>query len=160
MRYRYCVITDDAGGADGNLCDALIATDGRVLYIDPPVEAKFQLLPFMGRVKVQVFHKGELLVLCDYGREVCGMGRKPSKWHIGYEVYERIEDAIARAKVVSENDVVPPPAVNPVEVQTQVDAKERTKALVDAINAITPKELGKLPLVKALKKALKKGGRK
>lgn len=49
-----------------------------------------------------VFFKGELLVLDSiYGRSIPD-GRKPSKWFVAYECFEKIEDAVKRAKTVYE----------------------------------------------------------
>ena len=51
--------------------------------------------------RVPVFHIGEILILNDDGREVCGHGRKPNTWDVTCENFHDIEDAIVRAKEVS-----------------------------------------------------------
>lgn len=48
-----------------------------------------------------MFHIGEILILDDDSREVCGHGRKPNKWNVTCESFHDIEDAIVRAKEVS-----------------------------------------------------------
>ena len=48
-------------------------------------------------VKLPVFHRGEILLLDDSGREICGMQRKPSKWFIEYEEFKTLKKAIVRA---------------------------------------------------------------
>ena len=48
-----------------------------------------------------VFFVGELLAINAYGREICGRGRKPSNWHIGYEIFFDPLEALRRAKEVT-----------------------------------------------------------
>lgn len=47
-----------------------------------------------------VFVLGEILVLDTDGREFAGSGRKPSKWSVTVEYFDKIEDAVARAREV------------------------------------------------------------
>ena len=52
----------------------------------------------------QVFWKGEILVLDESGREIGGVGRKPSKWFVTCEHFNNIEDAIRRSREVTRDD--------------------------------------------------------
>lgn len=52
-------------------------------------------------LRCPVFHRGEILVLDEDGREVAGHGRKPSKWDVDVELFETIEQAVARAARLS-----------------------------------------------------------
>lgn len=45
------------------------------------------------------FELGEILILDgEYGREVCGKGRKPSKWAVECMYFSDLETAVERAK--------------------------------------------------------------
>lgn len=70
---KLCVITA-AKDEDGNQYDCLIQNH------DP-----FDFHP------KQAFVQGELLVVDDYGREVSGKGRKPSKWDVEYELFDFVD---------------------------------------------------------------------
>lgn len=50
------------------------------------------------RIKVPVYVLGEILVLDEYGREVGGHGRKPSKWDVTCEEFDSLDDAIKRMR--------------------------------------------------------------
>lgn len=52
----------------------------------------------------QVFWPGEILVLDGNGREIGGMGRKPSKWFVEVEEFDNVEDAIARAREIERHE--------------------------------------------------------
>lgn len=148
-KFLYCVITD-AGDSNGGCADDLALPDpDRTDGIWPAYTTEFE----SGRineetskalitVRTPVFSVGELLILNKWGREVCGAGRKPSKWHIGYEVYEDFADALLRAQEVSRvwtfRDPFPPPAKPPVESQTAEDRKARTEMLCEAIRNSLP----------------------
>ena len=79
---------------DGNLAAALV-------YKLPPQMRMAVLL----NGRAQVFELGEILVLDDeYGREVSGRGRKPSKWDVDCESFSNIEAAVERALAVMNAD--------------------------------------------------------
>ena len=52
-----------------------------------------------------VFEIGEILSVLKedgiYGREVDTKGRKPSKWCVDFEVFDKIEDAVAKSREVA-----------------------------------------------------------
>jgi len=52
----------------------------------------------MQRAQLPVFSEGEILLINRHGREICGHGRKPSKWNPQYEIFWRLSDAILRVK--------------------------------------------------------------
>jgi hypothetical protein len=52
---------------------------------------------FVMALRAPCFTLGEILILDGSGREVCGRGRKPSKWFIETEGFGTIEEAAARA---------------------------------------------------------------
>lgn len=56
----------------------------------------------MEYIRVPVFQEGEILIIDKSGREIAGLGRKPSKWAVEYEVFDNLEDAIKKAIKVSE----------------------------------------------------------
>ena len=56
-------------------------------------------------LRVPVFYVGELLVLDGSGREVCGKGRKPSKWGVRCDEFDSIDEAVARAVAVTHASV-------------------------------------------------------
>jgi len=163
-RLFYCVITEL--GPSGNLCDNFamrlpdeVGVGGAVYTTEFPAEAinEETVRTDLVQVKMPAFVVGELLVLNECGREVCGHGRKPSKWFIGYEVYEDVQAAIARAVAVTEaswfSKPVPPPERPPAEVQTADGAKAQSDALVERIRGMSREELLRTPLGKALAEA-------
>ena len=93
-------------------------------------------------MRVPVFCLGEILILNKFGREVNGYGRKPSKWFIGCEIYEKFEDALNRvlqiddwcAENKTEGKTPPPPLVVPLRVQT---IKEREQYSVDMVELVS-----------------------
>lgn len=52
-------------------------------------------------LRQRVFELGEILILDGSGREVGGMGRKPSKWSVTTEEFDDIEAAVARSREVT-----------------------------------------------------------
>jgi hypothetical protein len=51
--------------------------------------------------KLPVFDLGEILILdSPYGREVCGRGRKPSKWFVEFEHFTKLEYAVKRSQAL------------------------------------------------------------
>lgn len=96
---RYQVITgvpdmNDVEKAVGNLAAVfeLWGTDyvGRATHRINPLECL--------ALRAPVFHVGEILIVNFDGREIGHLGRKASKWSVTYDEYERVEDAIERAK--------------------------------------------------------------
>jgi|GEM_PF-2697091 len=54
-------------------------------------------------VCLPVFSLGEILILDNYGREIAGRGRKPSKWSVTCEEFDSLDNAIeCSQKVLSE----------------------------------------------------------
>jgi len=86
------------------------------------------------RLRVPVFHLGEILVLDGSGREVSGLGRKPGKWSVTIEEFTDIDLAVARAMDVMlgnfghvdleadvpEADPPPSPLTRTVEIRDDV----------------------------------------
>lgn len=64
---------------------------------------RFERLDIMVALELRypVFTLGEILVLDDSGREVSGIGRKPSKWFVSYETFDTIELAVDRAREIT-----------------------------------------------------------
>ncbi len=44
-------------------------------------------------LRTPVFHRGEILVMDLEGREVGGLGRKPSKWYVTVKIVDTIQEA-------------------------------------------------------------------
>ncbi len=91
-RFQWCVITHGPTEKDGNQFDDLVSfEDTDVEYFDgknpPRVLAEKGSDGFI-HFKNNVFEVGEMFpVGKDFGRELCGAGRKPSKWDIGYVLF-------------------------------------------------------------------------
>ena len=49
-------------------------------------------------VRLPVFEEGEILVVNKHGREIAGLGRKPSKWRVEFETFWTLRAALRRAK--------------------------------------------------------------
>lgn len=103
--YTFAVITkvpDADKGEKGNLC----ITDLYVRKDDGTIVPAEDIIPTIwAGLVTPVFTVGEILVLDSaYGREVSGLGRKPSKWEVGVETFTEIEKAIDRAKEVTNQD--------------------------------------------------------
>jgi hypothetical protein len=100
---RYQVITrvpdpDLDPTATGNLYDAIgWWPDGG----DYDYKAKAVRDYKRGSMWMPVFELGEVVIVNESGREVVGHGRKADKWDVGYEEFDDIEQAIARAIEVS-----------------------------------------------------------
>jgi len=45
-------------------------------------------------IRVKNFELGEILILDDYGREIGGRGRKPSKWFVEHKEFDSLDEAI------------------------------------------------------------------
>jgi len=59
--------------------------------------------PFMAPSFFQeVFSLGEIIVVDEWGREIGGVGRKPSKWGVESEVFSSVGDAVVCSNRVLE----------------------------------------------------------
>ena len=58
-------------------------------------------MALMLEFRVEVFTLGEILIVDDSGREYAGKGRKPSKWGVGFEYFDDLDAATAKAIEVS-----------------------------------------------------------
>ena len=94
--YEFLVISwvpNPEEGGDGNLYNGWIAwekqSDGTY---------KRTLPGFGGTFFRENFTVGEVLIVDKaHGREITGLGRKPSKWHVEYVVFDNIKDAVEKA---------------------------------------------------------------
>ncbi len=76
---------------------------------DPDDKHGLKVRPLAGEIgmamllefRVEVFTLGEILIVDDSGREFAGKGRKPSKWGVGFEYFDDIDSATAKAIEVS-----------------------------------------------------------
>lgn len=114
--YTFCVITkvpDPDKGESGNLASAgpiyqqteepSESNNWRGKVGPPPPEVGLGLLI---NFRVPVFAAGEIVILdSEYGREVCGAMRMPSKWDVEVEHFTDIEKAIDRACAVPEEEI-------------------------------------------------------
>lgn len=97
---RFAVITEvcdpeTGGNAATALGQLYRRTSGTGLELEP-VDGMTAMM-----LSIPVFHVGEILILNEGGREISGLGRKPSKWDIEYEVFDMIEGAVQRALEVA-----------------------------------------------------------
>lgn len=104
-RFQWCVITSGpTASIDGNLYDATISFEASEVELfdgknKPRVIAKKGSPGFI-HFKSNPFEVGEIFpVDKNFGRELVGEGRKPSKWDIGYVLFKSrdYKDAIALA---------------------------------------------------------------
>ena len=108
MKYTYAVIVSVS--EEGNAADNLAVPDKSGVLSMMQGALKRYSNSFMGGsavgVRSPIFHVGEILVLdSEYGREVAGCGRKPSKWDVGVEYFDNIERAIERAIEVTRKEM-------------------------------------------------------
>lgn len=80
-----------------------------ILYETPPItvdrDTDKRRSKNIIEIKRQVFAPGEILIVDPvYGREYGWPGRKPSKWAVEFERFERVEDAVKRAKEIMDNE--------------------------------------------------------
>jgi len=102
MNYKIAVITrvPDPETDDGNLAAALVYRLPSQLRLACVLQGR-----------TPVFHLGEILILDGNGREVVGLGRKPSKWDVGYQTFAALDEAIVRAQeVMQQAEPAPDPA--------------------------------------------------
>lgn len=86
---EWCVITD-VGESDmimprGNLANAQVY----------PIDGGPVVIELALAYGTPVFERGELLLVNEHGREVCGAGRKPNKWDVRYETFPFAELELA-----------------------------------------------------------------
>ncbi len=87
---------------EGNLASIFVLekddpyNEGRTCLEEVEIAEAFKSTPL--NVRVRVFKPGEIIVIGSDGRDQ--FTRKPSKWNVEYEVFDNIEDAIARARAV------------------------------------------------------------
>lgn len=84
------------------------AMPGQVARVDPanpngpPIP--FDAVQAILGLRVQVFTLGEVLLLDgEYGRELVGIQRKPSKWGVTVEHFSDLDEAVARAQQIRES---------------------------------------------------------
>jgi len=94
MTVEYVVITKILEGEiRGNLANVFV----RLRTDDVPVIGGIGPMVLAWH---EVFILGEVLI-CQGGREICGQGRKPSKWYVEHETFNNVEDAIECSKRVT-----------------------------------------------------------
>lgn len=91
---KWCVIVDVGERAmimpSGNLVNAQVY----------PIDGGLVVNELALNYGTPVFECGELLLINEHGREICGAGRKPDKWAVDYETFPfaELEIAIKRAR--------------------------------------------------------------
>lgn len=98
MTFSYGVITHIDPKGNYAAATNLRIREGNGPYEVPDPDLDVALFLKFGQ---PVFSLGEILVLDDSGREVAGLGRKPSKWRVTYELFYDIALAVERAREVS-----------------------------------------------------------
>jgi len=152
---HFCVITELS--EDGNLYDDFVVHRGENLVVGADLAANETPT---GMVKVPCFRLGELLILdAEYGRELVGMGRKPKKWFISFELYDDFETAFHRARQVyqlriNDDKELPPPPDSCLGGQTVESSKKRSKDMVKALEGMTKEQIEALPITKAIRKII------
>ena len=98
---RFAVVTRIAcshAGEGGNMATAFglchPIPDSELLEVQPAA-AELQM-----RLRMPVFHLGEVLILDPDGREPHGSGRCPSKWDVDIEFFDDVNAAIAGAQKI------------------------------------------------------------
>jgi hypothetical protein len=108
MNYTFCVITKIPPHHErGNMSDTALVRDHTEKEEGFPTYREIGPEEDMGDMKANdliwaklpVFDLGEILILdSPYGREVCGRGRKPSKWFVEFEHFTKLEYAVKRSQ--------------------------------------------------------------
>lgn len=108
MNYTFCVITKIPPPTErGNMADTALIRDhtekeeGFPIYREIGPEEDMEQIEEKDFIwaKRPVFDLGEILILdSPYGREVCGRGRKPSKWFVEFEHFTKLEYAVKRSQ--------------------------------------------------------------
>jgi hypothetical protein len=100
MNYTFAVITKIPKVREGNEHDQILVegwdeNNEEVIYHLPKEDEKYSMIETKYvNAKLPVFRSGEILILDNNGREVTGMGRKPSKWSVEVEEFINLNDAI------------------------------------------------------------------
>lgn len=104
MKYTFAVITkvpefDGTEEGAGNLANDIIMSYKGKMYGDIDIKKGFEkeMNPEFW-INSKVFHLGEILILDEYGREIAGIQRKPSKWYVEYKEFDNLEDAVKLTK--------------------------------------------------------------
>lgn len=106
MSYTFAVITKVPKVREGNEYDQILVegwdeTNEEVIYHLPKEDVKYRAVDTKYvNAKLPVFHLGEILILDEIGREVAGMGRKPSKWSVEINSFDTLDEAIECAQKV------------------------------------------------------------
>ncbi len=102
MKFKYCVITK----IDPNGCeyDDIAAKDKEGRWSIKELERNPMKTGDQRKfleIRMPAFVLGEVVILDkEYGREVCGRQRKPSKWFIETEMFNSLEKAVKRSQEV------------------------------------------------------------
>jgi len=88
---------------EGNMADHFV--EAKDIRFDT-VWRKFYRFPDGFGIHVEVFALGEIVIVDEYGREVCGDGRKPSKWLVEFKEFKNIHEALACSRKVTKKDTV------------------------------------------------------
>jgi hypothetical protein len=106
MSYTFAVITKVPKVREGNEYDQILVegwdeANEEVIYHLPKEDEKYSMVETKYvNAKLPVFHLGEVLILDQNGREVAGVGRKPSKWSVEVEEFITLDEAVQRAQEV------------------------------------------------------------
>jgi hypothetical protein len=89
---------DEQERGGGNLA----VPPGLLWMRDPTTDKRTLMNPVAVLLTIQtdVFHLGEIIVVDGDGREIGGMGRKPSKWSVETERFGDLDAAIACSRRV------------------------------------------------------------
>ena len=100
MSYTFAVITKVPKVREGNEYDQILVEgydkdNEEVIYHYPKENERYSMFETkFVNAKLPVFHLGEILILDEFGREVSGMCRKPSKWSVEVEEFNDLQEAI------------------------------------------------------------------
>jgi hypothetical protein len=106
MSYTFAVITKVPKVREGNEYDQILVegwdeANEEVIYHLPKEDEKYSMVETKYvNAKLPVFHLGELLILDHTGREVTGVGRKPSKWSVEVKEFITLDEAVQMAQEV------------------------------------------------------------
>lgn len=69
-------------------------------YLHLPYENDSYTPLLLIELRTPVFYLGEIII-ANGGREIGGVGRKPSKWEVDYETFSNVDEAIRRSREVT-----------------------------------------------------------
>ena len=104
MSYTFAVITKVPKVREGNEYDQILVEgwdedNEEVIYHLPKEDVEYRAADTKYvNAKLPVFQLGEILILDNNGREVNGVGRKPSKWSVEYKTFNNIDEAVQMSK--------------------------------------------------------------